>query len=198
MHIDKSKVRTLMKLQRRQLNAEYRQLAAESLSAQFHHSGILAAFQHIAVYLSYDNEIDLSLLIKTLWQQNKSCYLPVLHPIHHHELWFAPYSKSSSLKPNKYGILEPECEATQIIAGWELEAVLMPLLAFDQHGHRLGSGGGYYDRSFSFAQTTKSPVLIGCGYEFQYHDNLPKEPWDISIDIAVTEQNTYQFRKKHD
>ncbi|MDF2690436.1 MAG: 5-formyltetrahydrofolate cyclo-ligase [Gammaproteobacteria bacterium] len=196
--MNKASVRNQIKLQRRQLSSEFRQQAAQSLFKQFQADDILAAFQHIAVYLSHDNEIELTLLIQHLWQQGKHCYLPVLHPQLENTLCFMAYTAASPLYPNKYGILEPEFNNTKLIEASQLDAVLMPLIAFDQSGHRLGTGGGYYDRSLAFVKKSKSPLLIGCAYQFQFCDTLPNEAHDVGLNIAVTEQKIYHFKANDD
>src|SRR5690606_26994955 len=65
-------------------------------------------------------------------------------------LRFAPWRPGDALKPNRYGIPEPDVAPSSTLAGADLAVVLMPLLGFDAAGHRLGMGGGYYDRSFAF------------------------------------------------
>jgi 5-formyltetrahydrofolate cyclo-ligase len=194
--MDKASVRSKIKQERRRLGREFCHNAALSLLEQFQISKILNPFQHIAVYLSHDNEMGLGPLIQELWVQDKKVYLPVLHPDRQNELCFIPYTQSTLLKPNKYGILEPEYIASQIIELSSLDAVLMPLIAFDRQGHRLGTGGGYYDRTFSSAKTAKAPLLIGCAYQFQFYDMLPAEAHDVPMDSVVTEQQIYQFRER--
>ncbi|MDF2939926.1 MAG: 5-formyltetrahydrofolate cyclo-ligase [Gammaproteobacteria bacterium] len=184
--MDKASVRSKIKQERRRLGREFCHNAAKTLNP----------FQHIAVYLSHDNEMDLSPLIQELWAQGKKVYLPLLHSERENELCFTLYTPSTLLKPNKYGILEPEYIASQLIEISKLEAVLMPLIAFDRQGHRLGTGGGYYDRTFSPAKITKAPLLIGCAYQFQFCDMLPAEAHDVPMDSVVTEQQIYQFRER--
>jgi 5-formyltetrahydrofolate cyclo-ligase len=77
----------------------------------------------------------------------------------------------------------------------QLDAVIVPLLGFDNNGNRLGMGGGYYDRSFAFRKQRRAwrrPLLIGVAYSFQQVDAIQTEPWDIPLDAVITEQ---EFRK---
>jgi 5-formyltetrahydrofolate cyclo-ligase len=191
--MDKASVRSKILLQRRQLTSSFCQDAAISLLHHFQKAQILAASQHIAVYLSHDNEMDLQPLIHDLWKHGKTLYLPVLHPHIKNELCFIPYTQLTELKPNKYRILEPEYNRSHIIDPSKLDAVLMPLIAFDRYGHRLGTGGGYYDKSFAFAINAKAPLFIGCAYQFQLCDMLPTEAHDVAMNIVVTEQKIYRF-----
>ena len=93
-------------------------------------------------------------------------------------------------------ILEPQDKAKKILAE-DLDLVITPLLAFDAKGHRLGTGGGYYDRSFAFLYSNmkKKPLMIGLAYSFQAAECLPTDPWDIALDGVITEEK-YIFYDK--
>jgi 5-formyltetrahydrofolate cyclo-ligase len=82
---------------------------------------------------------------------------------------FSIYEPDDVLKKNRFGILEPEINFKKIIPAWALDIVFTPLIAFDSEGNRLGMGGGFYDRTFSFLHNSKRshPHLIGLAYEFQ-------------------------------
>ena len=74
----------------------------------------------------------------------------------------------------------------------------MPLVAFDEHGNRLGMGGGFYDRSLAFMQHRKqwhSPHLIGLAHELQKISELPCESWDIPLNMIATEKTIYKGAK---
>jgi len=68
---------------------------------------------------------------------------------------------------------------------------LMPLVAFDSSGNRMGMGGGFYDRSFAYLRQRRQwckPHLLGTGFELQRIENLPCQPWDIPLHSVVTER----------
>ena len=72
-----------------------------------------------------------------------------------------------------------------------LDLVLMPLVAFDKAGNRLGMGKGYYDRSLKILNHRKAwrrPRLTGIAYEFQRVDKIDNEPWDIPLQFALTDK----------
>lgn len=147
--------------------------------------------QRIAFYWPHQGEIDPSAVMMLAWQLGKKCYLPVLHPLGHKKLYFVEYRLGDKLQKNHYGIQEPCLTHREAIPTWTLNLVLMPVLGFDQWGHRLGRGGGYYDRTFAYAENTykpTSPVLIGLAYEIQAIDRLPKEAWDIPMLGIATEK----------
>ena len=73
-----------------------------------------------------------------------------------------------------------------------LDVALVPLLGFDDHGQRLGMGGGFYDRYFSSAE--QRPWIVGIAYDIQrLEKSLPSEPWDVMLDAVVTETGSHVF-----
>lgn len=119
-----------------------------------------------------------------IWRDKKRCYLPILQK--DKTLKFVEYSEGGELKKNQYGIDEPICLDKQIVAV-DLDLVIVPLLAYDAEGNRLGTGGGYYDRTFSFRReaTSKKPLLLGLGYAEQQAEHLPADEWDIRLDGVI-------------
>lgn len=151
--------------------------------------------QHIALYLGNDGEIDPSYLIEAAWRQGKQTYLPVLGLRATNRLWFLPFAEQTPLIPNRFGIAEPQHHRRdRQFKPQRLDLVLMPLVAFDKQGNRLGMGGGFYDRTLAFLRTRRSwrkPRLIGLAYEFQCVDALPVQEWDVPLDAIATEKGIY-------
>lgn len=135
----------------------------------------------VAAYWPKDQEIDPRPLILEALSQGKRCFLPVLDPLNRKPLLFVEYKAGDPLFPNRFNILEPDPKTRECIPAWALDLVLVPLLAFDKKGHRLGKGLGHYDASFNFLHLNfrpKSPRLIGLGFEFQEIDTIPQDSWD--------------------
>lgn len=153
--------------------------------------------QHIALYLPNDGEPDLTPLIETIWTSRKTCYLPVLGPRFESRLFFQAYDMNTKLVLNRFGIPQPanNCNS-QCIKSYALDLVLMPLVAFDDAGHRLGMGGGFYDKTFAYRQYRQfwqKPHLMGVAFESQRVTKLKSEKWDIPLDSISTEQQVTQF-----
>lgn len=148
--------------------------------------------QHIACYLHYKDEFDSLPMLQAIWQAGKKCYLPVL--TEQKSLRFVRYHSGDTLQANQFSILEPT-DKTDEISCQDLDMVIMPLVAFDMHGHRLGAGGGYYDRTFASLDrnANKHPLLIGLAYTAQQADLLPADEWDIGLDGIVTEHEFIMF-----
>ena len=157
----------------------------------------LDAFQdasHIAVYIAMDGEIDPEQLVAHARAAGKTLYLPVLENGNDGRLEFAPWQPHTPLFPNRFKIPEPRVRAEMLCPAGDLDLVLAPLVAFDSDGHRLGMGGGYYDRSFAFLKTgVRKPLLIGLAYEFQRVSSLPAEAWDVPLAGVATERGFHRF-----
>lgn len=198
MTIKRAQIRKSIREIRNNLSKNQQRLAAQSLTMNFIHYLKLTKTgreTRIALYLSNDGELDTTLLIKELWSLNYCIYLPILHPFNGKTLLFQRYEKNSPMKANRYGIFEPKLNCTQICPLPELDYLLMPLVAFDKQGNRLGMGGGFYDRTLArlHNENWQKPQLIGLAHECQKVDTLPIEPWDVPLKTIITENKTYYW-----
>ncbi|HEX6316745.1 MAG TPA: 5-formyltetrahydrofolate cyclo-ligase, partial [Gemmatimonadaceae bacterium] len=76
----------------------------------------------------------------------------------------------------------------------ELSLAVLPLVGFDEHGHRLGMGGGWYDRSFAFRQERGAPPwLVGAAFALQQMPEADAAPWDVRLDAVCTEAGSLSF-----
>lgn len=125
-------------------------------------------------------------------EDGKQCCLPILTP--EKSLFFVEYHAGDKLAENRYGIKEPVNVSRQIDLA-SIDIIMVPLIAFDKRGHRLGTGGGYYDRTLAVLkdQRGRKPLMLGLGYSLQETENVPVEPWDISMDGVITEENVRLF-----
>ena len=139
----------------------------------------------IAAYHACRGEPDIAPALSVLHAAGHRVHLPVLHEA---ALKFRRWSPDARMTPNRYGIPEPLQGSA--CAAAELDWVLLPLVAFSHSGGRLGMGGGYYDRTFSFClerPAEQRPRLIGIAYQLQQVDSLPLERWDVPLDGVLTE-----------
>ena len=192
----RAQIRKSIREKRNNLSKSQQKLAAQLLNMNFiHHlkSKKTSKTKHIAIYLSNDGEINTSLLIKELWDLNHCVYLPVIHPFSKANLLFQRYEKNSPMRANRYGILEPTLNCSEICPLPTLDYLLMPLVAFDEHGNRLGMGGGFYDRTLAnlHQQSWGKPQLIGLAHECQKVEFLPIESWDVPLKTIITPDKIY-------
>lgn len=132
------------------------------------------------------DEIDAGALLARLHGEGFRLCLPVMEgkalP-----LIFRAWSPGDAMGKAQWGIAEPLPDKPVL----EPDVILVPLLAFDAAGHRLGYGGGFYDTSFAFLgqrQRPATPLLVGVGYSFQEVDTLAPETWDVKLDLIATER----------
>ncbi|MCF6253802.1 MAG: 5-formyltetrahydrofolate cyclo-ligase [Thiomicrorhabdus sp.] len=203
--LDSTSLRTQLRLQRQALNAlkqqQHAQLAQQNLQQFLTH--LLLSQPHkilnIAFFLAQDGELETAYAIQYLWQCTPhKLFLPKLNSTPHDGyMTFAEYTLNSTMKPNKFGILEPISDKNPL-SGEALDLVLTPLVGFDSNGNRMGMGGGYYDRTFQFKQqSTKmtSPLLIGWAHDCQQVSKLPVNPWDIPLNGIITETGFTDFSR---
>lgn len=179
---------------RRSLSAAQQQQASLDLVQQLLPQPEVQQAQHIALYLTNDGELDTSALIQALWQQGKTLYLPLLHPVVPGYLVFQLYTADTVLKPNQFGIGEPELNCSLLRPVSQLDLMFTPLVAFDSQGQRLGMGGGFYDRTLSqLDSATTKPLLIGLAHDCQQVDAVPVEAWDIPLPAICTPAKFFRF-----
>lgn len=177
-----------MRDKRSQLTSAQQISASLALRARLIQDPMVQSAQYIAAYLPQNGEPDLMPFIQWAWQQQKILSLPVVHPEQAGKMRFHQYQVHTSLVTNQYGILEPDPGKTQCLDD-QLEVLLIPLVAFDSQGQRLGMGGGYYDRAIERLRANNPElVLYGIAHDCQRVDRLFCEPWDIPMQKIFTEK----------
>lgn len=190
-------LRRALRARRGQTSRAERRAASAALTQRLSN---LPAFQRagcIAAYWPADGEINPLPALRWAYAAGKACYLPVLCPQRDGHLHFAPWWPGAPLRRNRFGIVEPIAPRRHWLAPRMLDLVLLPLVAFDGAGNRLGMGGGYYDRSFAFRRraAVRRPGLIGVGFDWQRVDRLPRRAWDVPLDAVLTERHRHVFQR---
>ena len=145
----------------------------------------------VALYVAVRGETDTSRLLESAWQEGKRVLLPLCDRSVRGRMRMIACSGKDSLVPGAYGIPEPVCSdddpGDALENGCCPELIIVPGVAFDRKGTRLGQGGGYYDRLLAlpgFALT----IRFGYAYAFQIVRHLPQDPWDLPMHALCTEQ----------
>jgi 5-formyltetrahydrofolate cyclo-ligase len=188
MNDGRALLRTRVSARRNELDAKQRIAAAAGVLRSLQALPEFLTDSDIAGYWAIRGELPLNLAVASLRRNGQNYFLPVLGDAR--RLHFAEYVEGTGLHSNRYGIPEPDAEAGALRDARDLDVILLPLLAFDRRGHRLGTGGGWYDRSLAFlhgATRPSRPLLIGIGYAFQEMEAVPVEPWDIELDYVATD-----------
>jgi 5-formyltetrahydrofolate cyclo-ligase len=204
---ERQRLRRELRLRRRSLSPSQRAKAhrqfARLLSSSHWASRLLRAGQRIAVYFAYGHEADLAHVIELARQRRCTLYLPVITDFRHSRMRFVRYEVDSAMRVNRYGIAEPDHRhattgRAEVIPARHLDVVLLPLVGFDAHGSRLGSGAGFYDRSLHHlreGRRWRKPKLIGVGYECQRVPRLQPDRWDVPLDGILTEHGLTRVRR---
>ncbi|KML70803.1 5-formyltetrahydrofolate cyclo-ligase [Pectobacterium peruviense] len=193
----RQQIRQAVRQQRRLLTPEQQRLFAQQACERvIAHPKIIQA-DSVAVFLSFDGELDTHPLIQQLWEQGKRVYLPVLHPFRVGYLLFLRYAPDTKLVRNRLKIMEPSLDVRQVLPLPQLDILLTPLVAFDHQGQRLGMGGGFYDRTLQYRnQMSRGPYPIGLAHDCQLVDALPVESWDIPLPEIITPSHHWQWNSR--
>lgn len=191
---DRTGLRRALKRARAALPAQERHRAALAVRDALLADPAVRRARRLGAYIAHGDELDLAPLLEALHAQGREVYLPrLMKPLGRME--FARHAPGMSLPRNRYGIPEPERGAPTVGARF-LQVVLVPLVGFDAVGTRLGSGAGYYDRSFAFRQHRQAwhaPLLIGVAFDRQEVPALEARPWDVPLDAVVTGSGLRRF-----
>ncbi len=190
---DRQDIRNHVRHLRRALSDEQQQQAAELAAEHALNFAPIRQASTIALFLSVDGELNTRPLIAKLWQQKKQVYLPVLHPFARGQLMFLRYDENTELQPNRLRIPEPPLDVRHLLPLSELDVILMPLVAFDADGNRLGMGGGFYDRTLQNWQKYHMQ-LIGFAHDCQQVEQLPVAQWDVPLSAMITPGQLWQWK----
>jgi 5-formyltetrahydrofolate cyclo-ligase len=180
----KSQLRQHCRKLRASLGEETRARASQSICAQLEDWPIFLQSNTILTYMPIKGEADLTALLDR--HPEKLWVLPRIIPEENHRMIFHPYD-AARLVCHPFGMAEPAADLPEISPS-EIQLVLVPGLAYDHHGWRLGYGGGYFDRFLkSFAGTS-----VGIALHALVLDNLPHNEFDVPVQWIVTERGIFQ------
>jgi len=188
----KTIIRHDMLAERKALSAHFVQEKSDSIIQYLSALPLYQAAKNIGLYQAIHNEVNLN----TLWQNaehaGKKTFFPVINSDKNNKILRfleAPFSQKNTLSCSRFGILEPPPQSLEISID-DLDCLLIPLVAFDKKGYRLGMGAGYYDQTLCH----KKPFYcIGIAYAFQVIEQLPRDSWDIPLNIIITETGIQYF-----
>jgi len=163
--------------------------ADAAMASNFFDAIPIAAGTRVSAYIAMRSEADPAMLVDEARARGAVILLPRVQknmPLHFHR-----WEKGAALVPAPFGLKEPAKDWPQE----DPDILIVPLLAFDASGHRLGYGGGYYDRTLQALRAKKKIIAVGLGYSGQQRDDLPNEPHDETLDMVVTEKSTLRFSR---
>ena len=180
----KRELRRQMSRRRREVSPAVAARAAKAAAESLMATAPARRARRIALYAALPGELPTRPLFDAVVKGCGVALLPrSVEPL---GLEFSSVLRWDDLQPGRFGVLEPPTDAAVTTLSGE-DLVVVPGLAFDEAGHRLGQGKGYYDRAFPEG-VRESPTLLGFGYEFQVVDAIPYDELDRRMDGIISEQ----------
>jgi 5-formyltetrahydrofolate cyclo-ligase len=155
---------------------------------------MFAAGKRVALYLPFDGETDTGTLLLAARRRHIKVFVPVVIDRRRRVMRFYPLA--GKLRRGAFGISVPQLNGHPVAPRW-LNLIVVPLVGFDAVGHRLGLGGGFYDRALSFRLRTHArlgPHLVGLAFDLQRTCESFAEPWDVRLDSVATESGLHRFQ----
>lgn len=177
---DKQQLRSLLKAKREQLSDGYRQRADRAIFEKLLKNSRVKNAKVVMTYVSMGSEADTIRLIEGLLAEGKRVAVPVVAG---KELEVSYITSLNELAPGRFGIFEPKEQFFKRCSPMDIDVVIVPGIAFDKKGHRIGYGAGYYDR---FLPRTRA-FKIGICHDECIVDDTFAQPHDIAVDYIITD-----------
>ncbi|MFD0588865.1 5-formyltetrahydrofolate cyclo-ligase [Paenibacillus sp. GCM10027627] len=199
--LDKAAFRSQMAGRRNGICSELRKEWSEAAGMRLTKWMQSRDYRSVMVYISFRSELDLSSFIEWCWEQGIEVIVPRCIPADR-TMELYRLADWDELEAGSYGILEPDPNRAKRLQQtvWP-DVIVVPGLAYDLQGGRLGYGGGYYDRFADAAveaigklskEKRKKPIWLGAGYEAQLVERVPLEAHDLQLNGIVTEKEVYE------
>lgn len=184
----KAALRSRMLAERAALAAPYRERASARVCEHLLTLPEVAAARAVLAYASFGSEIDLDPALRALIREGVGVFLP---RVEGSELAVARVRDlEADLVPGWRGVREPRASDRRPARPDRVHAALVPGVAFDRHGHRLGYGGGHFDRLL--ARLVPGTAKIGVAFSVQLVDAVPALPHDVAMDVILTEEGPHR------
>lgn len=184
----KSTMRQAMFAWRRALDGEARRKAAQGLVATIRAETPIAVPCTVSGFWPIKDEIDVAPLMLDLHEGGCTLVLPVVQG-RGQRLLFRVWRPGDALEPGVFGTLQPSADREEV----EPDALLVPLLACDREGWRLGYGGGFYDRTIEVLRQKREIMAVGVGFDGQFVSEVPHGPDDQRLDWLLTDRRASAF-----
>ncbi len=178
----KRQLRTAAVHKRSEIALDHALWCAEEIVARFNEMA-LPEKNVVSAYWPMKTELDLRPLMLSLFNRGLTVCLPVVSE-KNAPLLFRRWERDAELVEGPYGTEQPDEKYETVTP----TVLLLPLLAFDRTGGRLGYGGGYYDRTVRLLRQTGTPVIVGAAFSDQEIERVPLEETDESMDFILTEK----------
>ena len=186
----KDKIRSKMKRLRNELTMDEVLDKSSSIQNLFNLFRSEHSIENYMSYVSIGNEVRTVGIIEKLLEEGKNVSVPLCIP-ETTGLVASRIYHLDELEPTYFGLLEPKKEFIRPVEPQAIEMILIPGLAFDRKGNRLGLGKGYYDRFLT--RLSANVLKIGLAYRFQIIEEVPIGSWDVPLDIIITDKEIITY-----
>lgn len=182
----KDEIREDMRAKRRALSKDDVKVKSDEIRQRLFRVESVKSAETVCTFISAFKEPDTVEIIKELWKQGKKVVVPITD-IESGTLSLSYISSMDDMTKGAYGILEPKTVHTADET--DIDVILVPGLAFDRNGERMGFGKGYYDRLLENSKAVK----IGLCYDFQILEKIPTESHDVPMNFIITEKEILEI-----
>jgi 5-formyltetrahydrofolate cyclo-ligase len=186
---NKTSLRRELIAARKKLSFEQIQERSKSICQRIRQMDAWNQAREVLAYLPKGGEVDVEPLVRDLWERGARVLLPRCRPGEPGVMDLACPAGIEEVAPGAYGIPEPLPDACPALESCTPDLVIVPGVAFDRYGRRLGMGGGYYDRLL-VSGMLDNPLLVAPAFGFQLIGTVPSDPWDRLVNVIVTEEET--------
>lgn len=190
MKAEKRDVRQKMLLTRKKIKKELRAKKSAEIINRLVSLDEFQGVKRVMVYVNFQEEVETRRLIEYFWEQHVEVVVPICDP-KKRELNASLLYSFDELAPGNFGVLEPTKQAIRLVDVDTIDLIIVPGLAFDRHGGRIGYGAGYYDRFF---ERTPDATIIAVAYAEQIIANVPMEPHDKRMPYIVTDNEVIHVK----
>ncbi len=190
MTADKHAIRLALRGQRRDLPAATVAAAGRAAVALLPQVAVYRSAVSVLAYVASENEVPTAEVLADAARLGRQLYLPRISGA----AGFMRWQPGQALQATRHGILEPTDGFVEHASSPAV--ILVPVVAWDACGTRLGRGGGFYDRVL--ADLDPAVVRIGLAYEFQEYPGCPRDVWDVPLHVVITEQRIVRCRGARD
>ena len=181
--MEKKEIRKQYKMLRNKMSEMEVKEKSDRICQNIISSNLFQQAERILAYAPLGNEVDIRPVIEEGWRQNKRIAFP---KVFGDTMKYFEISDFSKLEEGTFHVMEPKEDYP---VDWEEALVLVPGVAFDRQGNRMGYGKGYYDRFF---KGKTDCVKVGVAYELQVANHLPTEENDLPMEYLVTEKGVWK------
>lgn len=182
----KDTFRVLSKRLLRQIQKEQKKQFLKDISTKLYETHWWQDANIIAITIAREIELDTLPIIEYGWKQGKQMVIPKCYP-DTYEMDFYTFTNQYELENVYLDLYEPKEDPTKFVKPSDIDLIIVPGLLYDQHGYRIGYGGGYYDRYLANYNGTK----ISLAMEQQIVKHVPHDDYDIPVDAVISEKNIY-------